>query len=168
MDEWVELYNRSVKRFEAVYRFRLGEARLEGRFRPFGPGIFHLVETALSPCGFVRRKKNEMNGRRAGFGKTGAGGDHSPLRKSIGSHGTRSSEKWLRVAPLQVQCSPNFRFVVDACYILPVRSRDRALEGLQLRHHDLSPTEYPCCLSVWSSYSAIARFRKDAIMCAAT
>lgn len=131
-------------------------------------GIFHLVETALSPCGFVRRKKNEMNGRRAGFGKTGAGGDHSPLRKSIGSHGTRSSEKWLRVAPLQVQCSPNFRFVVDACYILPVRSRDRALEGLQLRHHDLSPTEYPCCLSVWSSYSAIARFRKDAIMCAAT
>jgi hypothetical protein len=58
--------------------------------------------------------------------------------------------------------------VVDACYILPVRSRDRALEGLQLRHHDLSPTEYPCCLSVWSSYSAIARFRKDAIMCAAT
>src|SRR5690606_4976412 len=106
-----------------------------------------------------------MNGLRAGFAKTGPGGDRSPLRKSIGSHGTRSSEKWHRAAPPQVLCSTNFRFVVNARYILPVRSTDLgALEGLQLRHHDLSPTEYPCWLSQWSSYSTTVRFRKEAII----
>ena len=56
MDEWVELYNRSVKRFEAVYRFRLGEARLEGRFRPFG--------RKLEACGPQTRSEVGCGGSR--------------------------------------------------------------------------------------------------------
>ena len=47
-----------------------------------------------------------MNGRRAGIGKTGAGGEHSPQRKNIGSHGTMSAANrvigWADVLALEV------------------------------------------------------------------